>query len=679
MFHNDMKIIISTAGSRKAITWTPQEMMWSQFVGRLDTPTRTTETFEQFKALTKAQQDELKDVGGFVGGILKDNRRKKGNLLGRRLITLDADNIAPGGTDEILKRVAALGCAAAVYSTRKHEGAAPRLRIIVPADRGMDADEYESAARKLAHMIGMQIFDPTTFDPIRMMYWQSCSIDSEYVFWYADNPFLSVDGVLAMYQDWRNVQEWPQVPGAEQIRQKGLKRQQNPFEKNGIIGAFCRVYDVPAAIAEFLPDVYDPCGNNRYTYRGGSTFGGAALYDNGAFLYSHHATDPVGGNLCNAFDLVRIHKFGHLDDEAKEGTPTEELPSFRKMITLARKDRVVKQEEARHIFQDAGAPQTGGVISFEHIEPEEVEWLWYPYIPIGKLTILAGAAGIGKTFLESELAAIISTGRPFPGEEKRREQGLVCIQNTEDGLADTIVKRLVAAGADRTKIKAIDPGKAGLFFDDPRIEEFMKKHSPVLMTFDPFQSFFGSGIDLNRSNETRPVFDRLLNLAQKYKVAVVLVMHLSKMTNQTAINRVLGSVDVVGAVRSVLIAVKHPRVEGEIVLCHEKSNLAPKGESICYQIENGRVEWTGFNSLTADDCIQAEKGKKNGGRSKLEQATQLIESRLEAIGKVSVKEVTEIATEELDISDRTLRQAKANLGLVLEKSEFSGEGFWIRP
>ena len=140
----------------------------------------------------------------------------------------------------------------------------------------------------------------------------------------------------------------------------------------------------------------------------------------------------------------------------------------------------------------------------------------------------------------------------------------------------------------------------------------MKEYRPAVMIFDPFQSFFGAGVDLNRSNETRPVFDNLLRLAQKYKVAVILIMHLSKMTKASAKNRVLGSVDVVGAVRSVLIVAKHPTVEGQIVVCHEKSNLAPSGRSLCYHIENSAVKW-GI-SVSCQQMIVYLKGRKRKHR-----------------------------------------------------------------
>lgn len=308
------KLLISTAGSRKAFLWPESEIMWSDFADRLKVPVRSTETVEQYSALPKSRQAELKDVGGFVGGTFENDRRKSAYVKGRDLLTLDLDNIPAGKTEDILKRVSGLGCAAAVYSTRKHTGYAPRLRVIIPLDRTSTPDEYEPAARKAASLIGMEFCDPTTFDASRLMYWPSCCSDGEYIFELYDHPFCSLDGLLGMYRDWRSVEEWPQVPGSGDIQKRRLAKQENPREKKGIVGAFCRTYSITEAMDHFIPGMYEPTDMpGRYTYTGGSTTGGAVVYDGDLFLYSHHATDPCSGLLVNAFDLVRLHLFGDRD------------------------------------------------------------------------------------------------------------------------------------------------------------------------------------------------------------------------------------------------------------------------------------------------------------------------------------------------------------------------------
>lgn len=353
------KLQISTAGTRKATHWPKSEIMWSEFAEKLKTPVRGTETLEQYLALPKSQQDELKDVGGFVGGTFAGDRRKAANVTGRDLITLDLDNIPVGQTEDILRRVDGLGCAAVVYSTRKHSGYTPRLRVIIPVDRTGTADEYEPAARKLASLIGIEFCDPTTFEASRLMYWPSCSSDSQYVSEIYDKPFCSLDGVLGMYGDWHDISQWPQVPGSEAIERRRLAKQENPTAKRGIIGAFCRTYTITQAMEKFIPGMYEETAiPGRYTYTGGSTVGGAVVYDGDLFLYSHHATDPCSGQLVNAFDLVRLQMFGDKDNDVKEGTPVSKMPSFVMMSRLAQDDPNVsdllskeRYEQAREAFQ----------------------------------------------------------------------------------------------------------------------------------------------------------------------------------------------------------------------------------------------------------------------------------------------------------------------------------------
>ncbi len=360
----DRRITITTGTNRWAKVWNAQQMLWSELCERLRTPARGAETLSQYLAMPKSQQDELKDVGGFVGGAFAGTRRKADQVAGRDLITLDLDNIPAEQTQTVLQRIAALGCGYCVYSTRKHSAAKPRIRVICPLDRTCTADEYEPIARKLAELIGMELCDPTTFQASRLMYFPSCCSDSEYVFGYEDKPMLSADGVLAMYGDWHDVSQWAEVPNAPQMRKRLAAKQGDPTEKKGIVGAFCRAYDVPAAIAAFLPEIYtEAAGGDRYTYAAGSTTGGAVLYDDGKFLYSNHATDPAGGRLCNAFDLVRLHKYAALDEEAKDGTPTNKLPSYHKMCELAAADSSVtallhQERYERAAAEFARAPQS---------------------------------------------------------------------------------------------------------------------------------------------------------------------------------------------------------------------------------------------------------------------------------------------------------------------------------
>lgn len=374
----DRKITLSVGSSRKSISWQRQEMNYSDFIEKFRTPIRSVETFDDYLKLPKAQQDTLKDVGGFVGGALKGPRRKADSVLFRDLVTLDFDNISSGMTEEVIRRVMVLGCGYLIYSTRKHASYKPRLRVVFPTDRAMSADEYEPIARKMAEMIGIEMADPTTFEPSRLMYWPSCSSDSEYVFKYEDKPFLSADGILATYADWTDIASWPQVPGQEVKHRQLITRQKDPTTKPGLIGAFCRAYDIYKAMATYLPKAYDDTADpNRFTYAGGSTTGGAIVYEDGKFLYSHHATDPSSGQLVNAWDLVRLHKFSHLDDEAKADTPTPSLPSSKAMRELAGEDPAVTALVARERQEEASSYFEGlyGDGENEAKTAEDSEWL----------------------------------------------------------------------------------------------------------------------------------------------------------------------------------------------------------------------------------------------------------------------------------------------------------------
>ena len=357
----DRKITLTVGNNRRSVNWQPLDMMLSEFYEKLRTPLRSAETMAEYLALKKSEQDDKKDIGGFVAGSLSGIRRKAGAVTGRDIITLDFDNIPPGRTEDILRRVEGLGCGYCIYSTRKHTPATPRLRILLPFDRSATADEYEPAARYMAQKIGMEFADPTTFEAARLMYWPSCCSDSEYVFTFADKPMLSLDGILESYDDWCDVTKWPQVPGSENNYRRLATKQTDPLTKVGVVGAFCRVYDIYSAMDTFLPGVYAAVEGmeGRFTFLGGSTTGGAVVYDNGLFLYSHHSTDPCGGKLVNAFDLVRIHKFGDADDEAAANTPVNRLPSYQMMCELAVGDRrvtsLIAKERVAAAIEDFGS------------------------------------------------------------------------------------------------------------------------------------------------------------------------------------------------------------------------------------------------------------------------------------------------------------------------------------
>lgn len=356
----DRQLTITVGDRRDSTQWKAQHTTVSALYKRLSVPVQGTETHAEYMKLPKKEQDNKKDVGGFVGGSLNGMRRKAVNVTGRDIITLDFDTIPAYGTETIESRVKGLGCSYCIYSTRKHTPEKPRLRVVIPLDRTAAPEEYEPISRRIAQQIGIEQADKTTFDVSRLMYWPSVCSDTAYFYSYADAPFLSADMILGTYADWRDVSSWPQVDG-ESAHKALATKQGDPLTKTGTVGAFCRTYTIEQAMGAFLPGVYEPVDNtsDRYTYTGGSTTGGAIVYDD-KFLYSHHATDPCGEKLVNAFDMVRLHKFGDADDSTAEGTPVTKLPSFLKMCEFAEADKLCRATLNRE-RQEAAAAEFEGV------------------------------------------------------------------------------------------------------------------------------------------------------------------------------------------------------------------------------------------------------------------------------------------------------------------------------
>ena len=358
-----------------SINWTPAPMKISEFYEKLHDPVRGNETQAEYARMPKSQQDNLKDCrGGFVGGRLNGPRRKATAILGRDVVALDADNIPAGGTDAFISKVDALGYNYCIYSTRKHKPSKPRLRVLFPLDRECTADEYEPIARYLASLIDIDMMDKSTFECERLMYWPTVSADGEYVYRVGDKPLAPADGLLGTYDDWRDVTSWPRLM-ADTANARPSKAQEDPRTKDNIVGAFCRTYDVYAVMDELIPGTYAPVDGmtDRYTYLGGSTSGGAVVYDSGLWLYSHHATDPCGGWLVNAFDLARLHKFGNEDENAAAGTPTAKLPSYQKMVEFAQNDSKV----AAVIFHERWSSvqsDFAGLVSASETDTSDTEW-----------------------------------------------------------------------------------------------------------------------------------------------------------------------------------------------------------------------------------------------------------------------------------------------------------------
>ena len=371
----DRQITITVGTQRFSKNWRVENITVSQLYTRLSRPVVSTETHAEYMKLPKTQQDALKDIGGFVGGTLQGTHRKKEAVINRDVITLDFDNVPGWAADAVTGKVEALRCNYCIYSTRKHTPAKPRLRIIIPLDRTVSVEEYQPIARRIAQQIGIEMADKTTFGIERLMYWPSCCSDTEFYFRYnLEQPFISADAVLGTYLNWRDVQSWPQVPGATVSYQSLAVKQGDPLTKEGVVGAFCRTYSIEQAMTEFLPGIYSPVDGftDRYTYVNGSTTGGAIVYDS-KFLYSHHATDPCGDKLVNAFDMVRLHKFGDLDKDADPQTPITRLPSFLEMCDFARKDKACRATLNAERQASAAADFEG--VTASAADPDSLAWM----------------------------------------------------------------------------------------------------------------------------------------------------------------------------------------------------------------------------------------------------------------------------------------------------------------
>lgn len=331
-------------------------MTWGELKARLTAPTITPETQAEFFALDKDRQDELKDVGGFVGGYLKNGKRSKLTVENRSLIALDADFAGDDFKDRLRENLGEY--AFLLYPTRKSQAGKRRYRVLFPLARSISPEEYEPLGRWLADTIGIEDFDPTTYQPERLMFWPSISQDAEYDFMENDGGLVDPDFILSSaYMDWKDHTCWPYSKRETLAFQKDHAKAQkaaDPLKKKGIVGSFCRAYSITEALEEFLKDEYSPTDNpTRFTYSGGSTSGGLVIYDD-CFAYSHHATDPISMQLVNAFDLVRIHKFGDLDEDAPAKTPASSLPSFERMREFAASLEKVKIEaiESNSAFDD---------------------------------------------------------------------------------------------------------------------------------------------------------------------------------------------------------------------------------------------------------------------------------------------------------------------------------------
>lgn len=313
------KYTLSLAGSSSSLKWKTKRLTWEEFLERLGTPVITNETVREFDKLDKPAKSSLKDVGGFMAGELSGSQRLKKAVMSRSMITLDVDFADDLFPFDFVDRFP--GYAAVIYTTRSDRPGARRYRLILPLKNEVtDVTMYEAAARKVAELLGIDLFDKTTFQAERMMYWQSLSKDQTGLFEVFEGEPIDAEYLIGLYGDkeeWRDVRNWAFHSETERDTRAIVSKEmaKDPRDKEGLVGAFCRTYTIQEAISKYLPNVYTETENGRYTYALGSGAAGLVVYDD-VLCFSHHSTDPVGdGHAYNAYDLVRVHKFGHLGKE----------------------------------------------------------------------------------------------------------------------------------------------------------------------------------------------------------------------------------------------------------------------------------------------------------------------------------------------------------------------------
>jgi predicted P-loop ATPase len=346
---HDRALDIALGNNRRTKQWKNKRVKWSELLDKLAKTTRTAETVAEYRVMSRERQAEVKDCGGFVGGYCNNGSRS--DIRHRSVLCLDADyadaELWPDW--ELL-----YGNAAALYSTHKHTPDKQRLRLVVPLSRDVSPDEYQAIGRRVADNLGIDKFDDTSYQPQRVMFWPSTSQDGEYIFKYLDAPLLDPDTVLATYHNWADVSSWPMSSRVADITKRPDVKQQDPLSKGGLVGAFCRAYTIQEAIAEYVP-AYQPCDEpGRYTYTEGSAAAGVVIYDD-KYSYSHHATDPASGQLCNAWDLVRLHQFGALDVDADPDKPVTSRPSYKAMSQLATSDKRCRVQVVNDHMAEAAA------------------------------------------------------------------------------------------------------------------------------------------------------------------------------------------------------------------------------------------------------------------------------------------------------------------------------------
>lgn len=342
-------LAIAYGNSRQAKTWTNKTTTFDDLKARLKTPIRTTETVEEYSKMAKSARDAAKDHGGFVGGSLIGGRRKIDTVEKRSMVALDGDRITP----EFLDNYENL-CpyTSALYTTHSSTPDNPRVRLVFPLTRDVAPEEYVAVARYLAQSLNIEYFDECSYQPNQLMYWPSCPSNGTFVYKETDSGWLDPDVILSAHPEWQDPTRLPTSSRESKANTTKQKKVQDPLTKSGVVGLFNRTYyPITKALETFLSDVYEPTTNpERWRLIESNSMAGVEIKED-KFVYSHHAKDPAYLQLCNAFDIVRIHRFGDLD-EKKSFSAMCDFAMQQDDVKLAASEERMK--DAQSDFTDAG-------------------------------------------------------------------------------------------------------------------------------------------------------------------------------------------------------------------------------------------------------------------------------------------------------------------------------------
>ena len=345
---------IAYGNNRQAKTWVNKTIQFDDLKERLKTTIRTTESAEEYAKMSRAQRDAAKDHGGFVAGVLKGGRRKIDTVEVRSMLALDGDRIDRAFLDNY---ETICPYTSALYTTHSSTNDNPRVRLVVPLTRDVTPEEFVAVSRYLADMLGIDYFDECSYQPNQLMYWPSTPANGTFVYKETDGGWLDPDDILSKHPEWTDPTRLPTSSRESKANTVAQQKVQDPLAKEGVVGLFNRAYyPITKALEAFLSDVYEPTDNeNRWHLITSGSMAGVEIKED-KFIYSHHAKDPAYLKLCNAFDIVRTHRFGDMDDKA----------SYKAMCDFAMQQDDVKMLAAAEKMADAQTDFTDG---------EDTDWM----------------------------------------------------------------------------------------------------------------------------------------------------------------------------------------------------------------------------------------------------------------------------------------------------------------